>query len=196
MMIAVQPFLSGGISKTVNLPQDGHGGRHRADLHAGLERRPEVRGGLPQTTASCRSPSRRTPARPTASKKKLAWGERKKMPALRDAKTMKINLGGTELYITPGFFEDGTLGEIFVRVAKQGSTLNGIIDAWATAFSIGLQHGVPLETSHREEHRPGVPAERLHGPRRHPAGAVDRRPGGAVAGARVRTRCSSPPTAP
>jgi ribonucleoside-diphosphate reductase alpha chain len=145
MMGAVQPFLSGGISKTVNL--------HKTAKVEDIERIYMLawKEGLKCVAVyrdGCKlsQPISTDASTTDASKKKLAWGERKKMPALRDAKTMKITLGGTELYITPGFFEDGTLGEIFVRVAKQGSTLNGIIDAWATAFSIGLQHGVPLET--------------------------------------------------
>jgi ribonucleoside-diphosphate reductase alpha chain len=146
MMAAVQPFLSGGISKTVNLPNNATVEDFEAAYMLAWK------SGL-KCVAIYRDNCKLSQPVSTSNKtldgqiiKSLAWGERKKMPDERAAKTAKANIGGTELYITPGFFEDGTLGEVFIRVSKQGSTMNGIVDAFATAVSIGLQHGVPLET--------------------------------------------------
>lgn len=145
MMGAVQPFLSGGISKTINLPSSATvediESLYMLSWKQQLKCVAVYRDGC-KLSQPISSDSKTKEGRA----RHLAWGERKRMPDERDAKTAKLNIGGTECYITPGFFEDGTLGEIFVRVAKQGSTLNGIIDAWATAVSIGLQHGVPPET--------------------------------------------------
>lgn len=142
MMAAVQPFLSGGISKTVNLPSNCTVEQieeiYMLAWKSGVKCVAVYRDGckLSQPISSDSTTL-------DGKKKALAWGERKRLPDRREAETMKLNIGGTELYITAGFFPDGELGELFVRVAKQGSTLNGIIDAWATAVSIGLQHGVP-----------------------------------------------------
>jgi len=145
MMAAVQPFLSGGISKTVNMPEnctvEDIEKIYMLSWKSGLKcvaiYRDKCKLSQPISTENNTLEGR---------VKSLAWGERRRLPDERDAKTAKVSIGGTEVYITPGFFGDGSLGEIFVRVSKQGSTLNGIMDAWATAFSIGLQHGVPLET--------------------------------------------------
>lgn len=145
MMAAAQPFLSGGISKTINLPNSATvediEKAYMMSWKAGLKCVAIYRDGckLSQPISSSNNTL-------DGKKQSLVWGERKKMPDERDAKTAKVNIGGTEIYIQPGFFEDGSVGEVFIRVSKQGSTLNGMIDAFATAFSLGLQHGVPLET--------------------------------------------------
>ena len=73
--------------------------------------------------------------------------DRKKLPKKRDGHTVKLTIKGatdTEIYLTTGEYEDGSLGEIFLRVAKQGSTLHGMVDVFAIAISVGLQNGVPL----------------------------------------------------
>lgn len=145
MMGAVQPFLSGGISKTVNMPNDctveDIERIYMLAWKQGLKCVAVYRDGC-KLSQPISTDNKTLEGRA----KSLAWGDRRKLPDERKAETIKMNIGGTDMYVTPGFYEDGTLGEIFVRVAKQGSTLNGIIDAWATAVSIGLQHGVPLIT--------------------------------------------------
>lgn len=70
---------------------------------------------------------------------------RHRMPAERQGVTHKFDIAGCEGYLTVGLFSDGTVGEIFLRMAKQGSTIGGFADAWATCFSMALQYGVPLE---------------------------------------------------
>jgi ribonucleoside-diphosphate reductase alpha chain len=77
--------------------------------------------------------------------KGLGWGARRKMPKTRNSITHKFSIGQQEGYLIAGLFPDGTLGELFVETAKQGSALMGFVDAWAQAVSIGLQHGVPFE---------------------------------------------------
>jgi ribonucleoside-diphosphate reductase alpha chain len=78
--------------------------------------------------------------------KGIGWGQRKKLATTRKSLTHKFDLQGFEGYLTVGLYEDGLVAEIFIRMAKQGSTLSGILEAWAIAVSLGLQHGVPLET--------------------------------------------------
>ena len=73
-------------------------------------------------------------------------GQRRRMPDERQAVTHKFSVGGQEGYITIGLFEDGAPGELFITISKEGSTLSGIMDAFATSISIGLQYGVPLKT--------------------------------------------------
>lgn len=70
---------------------------------------------------------------------------RKRLPEERQSLTHKFSVGGTEGYVTIGFYEDGTIGELFVRLAKEGSTLSGLMDAFASMVSIALQYGVPIE---------------------------------------------------
>ena len=154
MMAAVQPFISGAISKTVNMPEastaeeiakvyiDGwklglkaiavyrdnskrcqplntkkEGGTDTAD--AGASAKPEVQ----------------TIYKPL----------RRRLPDERASITHKFNVGGHEGYLTIGLYEDGTPGEIFLRMAKEGSTISGLMDSFATAISLALQYGVPLK---------------------------------------------------
>src|ERR687894_253422 len=72
------------------------------------------------------------------------------MPKRRSGKTIKFSVADTEGYLTTGEFEDGTIGEMFLKVAKQGSTLAGIMDAFAISISMGLQYGVPLKAYIRQ----------------------------------------------
>jgi ribonucleoside-diphosphate reductase alpha chain len=74
----------------------------------------------------------------------LKWGERRRIPNTRKSTTHKFSIAGLKGYITAGDYEDGTPAEVFLRVSKQGSFVNGVLEALATAVSVGLQHGVPL----------------------------------------------------
>jgi ribonucleoside-diphosphate reductase alpha chain len=148
MMAATQPFLSGAISKTVNMPQTAT----VADIADAYTR--GWKGGL-KALAIYRDGSKTAQAlRTDAQDKKEAEAEvemaqpvRKKMPRERESITHKFSIGGHEGYITAGKYEDGTVGEIFLTdIGKEGSTMRGLLNAFATAISLGLQYGVPLET--------------------------------------------------
>ena len=143
MMAAVQPFLSGAISKTVNLPEN-----------ATREQIGEVffdawKGGLKSIAVyrdKCKVAQPLTaetePETKPEVKPELA---RRKLPQIRRSCTFEFNVGGCKGFVTTGEYDDGTLGELFIRVSKQGSTLAGIMDAFAISVSHGLQHGVPLQ---------------------------------------------------
>jgi ribonucleoside-diphosphate reductase alpha chain len=147
MMAATQPFISGAISKTVNLPESAT----VADIADAYTR--GWKGGL-KALAIYRDGSKTAQALRTDAQKKK--GEeaaeeprpyRRKMPRERESLTHKFSIAGHEGYITAGKYEDGTVGEIFLTdIGKEGSTLRGMMNAFATAISIGLQYGVPLET--------------------------------------------------
>ncbi|HVD41151.1 MAG TPA: vitamin B12-dependent ribonucleotide reductase [Solirubrobacterales bacterium] len=148
MMAATQPFISGAISKTVNLPQTAT----VEDIADAYTR--GWKGGL-KALAIYRDGSKTAQAlRTDAQDEKEAEAEvtmaepvRKKMPLERESITNKFNIAGHEGYITAGKYDDGTLGEIFLTdIGKEGSTLRGLLNAFATAISLGLQYGVPLET--------------------------------------------------
>jgi ribonucleoside-diphosphate reductase alpha chain len=148
MMAATQPFISGAISKTVNLPQTAT----VEDIADAYTR--GWKGGL-KALAIYRDGSKTAQAlRTDAQEEKEAEAEvqmaepvRKKMPLERESITHKFNIAGHEGYITAGKYDDGTLGEIFLTdIGKEGSTLRGLLNAFATAISLGLQYGVPLET--------------------------------------------------
>jgi ribonucleoside-diphosphate reductase alpha chain len=150
MMSAVQPFISGAISKTVNMPADST----VADI-----REAYVEGGRLglKALAIYRDGSKTAQALRTdaGSKQKKAAKDdavepvpsRNRLPRERESLTHKFSIAGHEGYITAGKYEDGSLGEIFLTdIGKDGSTLRGMMNAFATAISIGLQYGVPLET--------------------------------------------------
>jgi ribonucleoside-diphosphate reductase alpha chain len=147
MMAATQPFISGAISKTVNLPQSAT----VEDIADAYTR--GWKGGL-KALAIYRDGSKTAQAlRTDAQDEKEAVAEapagpvRKKMPRERESITYKFSIAGHEGYITAGKYEDGSVGEIFLTdIGKEGSTLRGMLNAFATAISIGLQYGVPLET--------------------------------------------------
>jgi ribonucleoside-diphosphate reductase alpha chain len=148
MMAATQPFISGAISKTVNLPQSATV-EDIADAYAR-----GWKGGL-KALAIYRDGSKTAQAlRTDAQKEKEAEPEapppapvRKRMPRERESITHKFSIAGHEGYITAGKYEDGRVGEIFLTdIGKEGSTMRGLLNAFATAISIGLQYGVPLET--------------------------------------------------
>ncbi|HZO07261.1 MAG TPA: vitamin B12-dependent ribonucleotide reductase, partial [Solirubrobacterales bacterium] len=146
MMAATQPFISGAISKTVNLPQTA-GVEDIADAYTR-----GWKGGL-KALAIYRDGSKTAQAlRTDAQEKKeeaveMAQPVRKKMPRERESITHKFSIAGHEGYITAGKYDDGTVGEIFLTdIGKEGSTMRGLLNAYATAISLGLQYGVPLET--------------------------------------------------
>jgi ribonucleoside-diphosphate reductase alpha chain len=147
MMAATQPFLSGAISKTVNLPESAT----VADIADAYTR--GWQGGL-KALAIYRDGSKTAQALRTDAQKddgaeaEVAMAEpvRKRMPQERESLTHKFNIAGHEGYITAGKYTDGTVGEIFLTdIGKEGSTMRGLLNAFATAISLGLQYGVPLE---------------------------------------------------
>ena len=144
MMAAVQPFLSGAISKTVNLPSDAT----PADVAALYIR--AWKWGLKSVTAYRDGSKRSQPltvskTNKPATVKGLIRENRERLPSVRDALTHKFDIGPHEGYVTLGFYPDGRLGEMFVTMAKEGSTIRGLMDCWATSISIGLQYGVPFD---------------------------------------------------
>ncbi|MBI5137246.1 MAG: vitamin B12-dependent ribonucleotide reductase [Nitrospirae bacterium] len=143
MMGAVQPFLSGAISKTVNVPNEATVEQIR---EAYME---SWRLGV-KAVAIYRDGSKRTQPLNTSLKEKKGKADakpvRRRLPDERGAITHKFSVGGHEGYITVGMYEDGQPGEIFITMAKQGSTISGLMDSVATGTSIALQYGVPLAT--------------------------------------------------
>jgi len=159
MMAAVQPFLSGAISKTVNLPPDATVEEiedvYMRGWKMGLKAIAIYRDGCKRTqplnTAASKSDDavkgkRGVPApAPGAPATAVTGPRRRKLPDERRALTHKFSVAGHEGYVTVGLYEDGTAGEIFLTMAKEGSTISGLMDAFATAISLTLQYGVPLE---------------------------------------------------
>src|SRR5215213_2856265 len=149
MMGAVQPFISGAISKTVNMPNEVTV-EDIADAYLQAWKL-----GV-KALAMYRDASKTAQAlRTDAGDKKGAPDEaaaevlpaRKRMPRERQSLTHKFSIGGHEGYITAGMYEDGSVGEIFLTdIGKEGSTLRGMMNAFATSISISLQYGVPLDT--------------------------------------------------
>ncbi|MDJ0867327.1 MAG: vitamin B12-dependent ribonucleotide reductase [Myxococcota bacterium] len=144
MMGAVQPFLSGAISKTVNLPEDASVEdlmtAYTEGWRLGLKALAVYRDGSKRTqplNAGRDDGEEKTeaPARPI----------RQKLPDERSAVTHKFSIAGHEGYLTVGLYEDGKPGEIFLKMAKEGSTISGLMDTVATMTSIALQYGVPLK---------------------------------------------------
>jgi ribonucleoside-diphosphate reductase alpha chain len=158
MMSAVQPFLSGAISKTVNMPNDATV-EEIADVYVqgwkmGLKAIAIYRDGCKRTQPLNTSASKNDDgvkgtrdARGNAITQPAAAPapRRRKLPDERRAITHKFSVAGHEGYITVGLYEDGMPGEIFLTMAKEGSTISGLMDAFATAISLTLQYGVPLE---------------------------------------------------
>jgi ribonucleoside-diphosphate reductase alpha chain len=143
MMSAVQPFLSGAISKTVNMPADSTpddiAQAYVESWRLGLKAVAVYRDG------SKRSQPLATSREEAGAREAAAQPRRRKLPDERRSITHKYSIAGHEGYITAGMYEDGKPGEIFLVMAKEGSTISGLMDAFATAISIALQYGVPLE---------------------------------------------------
>jgi ribonucleoside-diphosphate reductase alpha chain len=162
MMAAVQPFISGAISKTVNVPNEAtveqitsayteswklglkaiaiyrDGSKRTQPLNtsqvkarAGKIKLPQTLEGMINISEEQLEEARRSP-------------HRRRLPATRPSMTHKFDVAGHEGYITVGLYEDGQPGELFVSMAKEGSTVGGMMDVFATATSLCLQYGVPL----------------------------------------------------
>ena len=163
MMAAAQPFLSGAISKTVNLPEnatveeieDVYLQSWKLGLKATAIYRDNCKVGQPLSDGGGKA---KKDARPTTAAatdaavetkvvEKVVYAPiRKRLPKSRVSRTTSFTVGGAEGYMTSGAHDDGQLGEVFLKLGKQGSTLAGVMDAFSIAVSIGLQYGVPLET--------------------------------------------------
>jgi len=148
MMSAVQPFISGAISKTVNMPETAtleeveeiYLSGWQTGLKALAIYRDNCKVGQPLNDAKAKKaeepkPEAQIEYRPI----------RKRLPKSRAARTVSFSVGGAEGYMTASSYPDNGLGEIFLKMSKQGSTLAGMMDAFSIAISIGLQYGVPLE---------------------------------------------------
>ncbi|MGA8927571.1 MAG: vitamin B12-dependent ribonucleotide reductase [Solirubrobacterales bacterium] len=147
MMAAAQPFLSGAISKTVNLPETATvSDIADAYLHGwkkGLKALAIYRDGS-KTAQALKTDAGEKKSEPA--EEATAKPHRHKMPRERESITHKFSIGMHEGYITAGKYEDGSVGEIFLTdIGKEGSTIKGMMNAFATAISMGLQYGVPLE---------------------------------------------------
>ena len=148
MMAAAQPFLSGAISKTVNMPEsstveeiaDVYYQGWKLGLKALAVYRDNCKVGQPLSDAKAKSKTKDVET--IVVEKPI----RKRMPRARQSITTSFSVGGAEGYMTSGAHENGELGEIFLKLGKQGSTLAGVMDAFSIAISISLQYGVPLET--------------------------------------------------
>ena len=146
MMAACQPFLSGAISKTVNLPEDAtveevedvYFQAWKMGVKALAVYRDNCKVGQPLSDGKAKKKE--------AVVEEAAAPVRKRLPKARPATTTSFAVGGAEGYMTAGAYADGALGEVFLKLGKQGSTLAGVMDAFSIAVSIGLQYGVPLET--------------------------------------------------
>jgi ribonucleoside-diphosphate reductase alpha chain len=162
MMGAVQPFISGAISKTINMPEEStvedimdayieswklglkavaiyrDGSKKAQPLSSGAGSKTEKKLAL----AAAAAPE---VVEPKVVEKVVYRPVRRKLPDERASVTHKFSIGGHEGYITVGLYEDGTPGEVFISMAKEGSTISGLMDTLATSISYGLQYGVPLK---------------------------------------------------
>ena len=157
MMSAVQPFLSGAISKTVNMPEEAtveeieelHTQAWKLGLKAVAIYRDNCKVGQPLSMAKKEGSEEKEPVvmqhADPLDKIVVNSVMRKPLPRVRSSKTFSFTVAGSHGYLTVGEYDDGTPGEIFMRLAKQGSTLAGFMDALAISISHGLQHGVPLK---------------------------------------------------
>jgi len=157
MMAAAQPFLSGAISKTVNLPEtatveeiaDVYYQGWKLGLKALAVYRDNCKVGQPLSdskSAKASAAADAAAAEPIIEKIIEYRPTRKRLPKSRPSRTTSFSVGGAEGYMTAGSYPDDGLGEVFLKMGKQGSTLAGVMDAFSIAISIALQHGVPLET--------------------------------------------------
>jgi ribonucleoside-diphosphate reductase alpha chain len=154
MMAAAQPFLSGAISKTINMPEEStvedvmnaYIESWKLGLKAVAIYRDNSKRSQPLSAAGQKKDEKKPEAVVEALQQELfARAQREKMPVERASVTHKFCVGGHEGYITVGMYEDGRPGEIFIKMSKEGSTLSGVMDGLALTVSIGLQYGVPLK---------------------------------------------------
>jgi ribonucleoside-diphosphate reductase alpha chain len=156
MMAAAQPFLSGAISKTVNLPEsstvediaDVYMQGWKLGLKALAVYRDNCKVGQPLSDGkSAGAGDKKAAGAETEIVEKVVYRPtRKRLPKSRPSRTTSFSVGGAEGYMTSGSYPDDGLGEVFLKLGKQGSTLAGVMDAFSIAVSIALQYGVPLET--------------------------------------------------
>ena len=154
MMAAVQPFLSGAISKTVNLPEsatvediaDVYRQGWKLGLKALAVYRDNCKVGQPLSDGKKSDKEEAVKVVEKVVEKVVYRPKRERLPKSRQGRTTRFSVSGAEGYITSGAYEDGRLGEVFLKLGKQGSTLAGVMDAFSIAVSIGLQYGVPLES--------------------------------------------------
>lgn len=147
MMAAVQPYLSGGISKTVNMPKtatpqdisDVYMRAWKKGLKCVAVYRDGCKGSQP---ISVKKEEKDVLAKKSD---QVLWGTKRRLPITRLAKTHKFRVGDSKGWLTVGCYENGTVGEIFIRVSKQGSFVGGMIEAFAQTFSMALQYGTPLD---------------------------------------------------
>ena len=144
MMAAAQPFLSGAISKTVNMPRETTpediAGAYVEGWRLGLKAIAIYRDGSKES-----QPLSTSTEGDKNAEKAVAAPRRERLPDTRRSVTHKFNVGGHEGYITVGLYDDGRPGELFITMAKEGSTIGGLMDSFGTAVSMSLQYGVPLE---------------------------------------------------
>ena len=166
MMAAAQPFISGAISKTINMPEEStvedimeayteswkfglkavaiyrDNSKRSQPLSAAGKKEEEkpAAAAVPAPVMASAAPVEAAPTQQTL----FPGTQRRKLNSERDSITHKFSIGGHEGYITVGKYSDGTPGEIFIKMAKEGSTLSGIMDAFALSVSVSLQYGVPL----------------------------------------------------
>lgn len=155
MMSAVQPFISGAISKTVNMPEEAsvedveqlHIESWKLGLKAVAIYRDNCKVAQPLSMAKKEGEDKKdeTTAAAETDKFIVRGAVRKELPKVRNSKTFSFTVAGSHGYVTVGEYDDGTPGEVFVNVSKQGSTLRGVLDAFAISLSHGLQFGVPLK---------------------------------------------------
>ena len=158
MMAAAQPFLSGAISKTINMPEestiedimDAYIESWKLGLKAVAIYRDNSKRSQPLSAAGKKDEKKAAAATAEApavpvQQELFSRRQREKMPTERASVTHKFSVGGHEGYITVGMYEDGRPGEIFIKMSKEGSTLSGVMDGLALTISLGLQYGVPLK---------------------------------------------------
>ena len=164
MMAATQPFLSGAISKTVNLPNEASVEEIREVYEAGWKLglkavalyRDGCKASQPLSTGGSKSKEEPSEASKEAIERavakaleglpKLAHGERVRLPKKRHGFTQEALVGGHKVFLRTGEYDDGTLGEIFIDMHKEGAAFRSLMNCFAMAVSVGLQYGVPLET--------------------------------------------------
>lgn len=159
MMAAAQPFISGAISKTINMPEESTvedimeayteswklGLKAVAIYRDGSKRVQPLSSGTGKGEKKSVAAPPALAVAPQTIEKIVYRPVRRKLPDERQSLTHKFSIGGHEGYITVGLYEDGTPGEVFISMAKEGSTISGLMDTLATSISYGLQYGVPLK---------------------------------------------------
>jgi ribonucleoside-diphosphate reductase alpha chain len=154
MMAAVQPFISGAISKTINMPEEStveeimtaYTEAWKLGLKAVAIYRDNSKKVQPLSSGSGKGEKKAAVSAAPAPVEKVVYRPvRRKLPDERRSITHKFSIGGHEGYITVGMYDDGAPGEIFITMAKEGSTISGLMDSLATAISFNLQYGVPLK---------------------------------------------------